>query len=202
MDVIDNGVERYPQPNVAHRRSICVAMGRICREKGCDIALRAARRAGRSLLLAGRVFPYPDHVAYFERKIQPLLDSSRRFIGPVNAVLRRRLLARASCVLIPSLAPETSSLVAMEAAMGGAPVIAFRSGALPQIVEHGRTGFLVNDEQEMAEAISRAGEIDSAECRRIAEERFSADAMCARYFELYQRMIAPAERSSDAHAVA
>jgi glycosyltransferase involved in cell wall biosynthesis len=140
------------------------------------------------MLLAGRVFPYPDHVAYYERELRPLLDSSRRFIGSVNAVWRRRLLARACCVLIPSQAPETSSLVAMEAAMTGAPVIAFRSGALPEIVEHGRTGFLVNDEQEMAEAISHAGGIDSEVCRRVAEQRFSADVMCARYFELYRRM--------------
>ena len=83
--------------------------------------------------------------------------------------------------------------------MAGAPVIAFKSGALPDIIEHGRTGFLVNDEREMAEAITLAGRIDPEVCSRTAEGRFSANAMCAQYVALYRKMISQA---SHEHAVA
>ncbi len=136
------------------------------------------------------MFPYPAHQDYFETRVRPLLDRARRFLGPVGFARKRRLLAAARCVLVPSLAPETSSLVAMEAAAAGTPVIAFRAGALPEIVEHGRTGFLVDSAREMAEAVRRAGEIDPETCRAVARTRFDRDTMVARYFAVYRRLAA------------
>jgi hypothetical protein len=103
---------------------------------------------------------------------------------------KRRLLAAARCLVVPSLVAETSSLVAMEALASGTPVIAFRSGALPEIVEDGRTGFLVDGVAEMADAMRRASEIDPEACRRAARERFTAERMCGEYLALYERLAA------------
>lgn len=184
---IENGVavERFGALEPWRDRRHALSLGRICPEKGYDIALDAARRAGAPMLLAGRVFPYDEHQRYFSEEIAPRLDDARRFIGPVSFEGKRRLLATARCLLVPSRAPETSSLVAMEALASGTPVIAFPSGALAEIVEHGRTGFLVHDEREMAHAIAAADDLDPAECRHAARTRFSRRRMLQRYLSLY-----------------
>jgi glycosyltransferase involved in cell wall biosynthesis len=170
------------------KRSFLIALGRICPEKGFHIALDAAKRADVPLLLAGQTFPYETHESYFAREIAPRLDDSRRFIGPIGLARKRRLLSAARCLLVPSLAPETSSLVAMEALACGTPVIAFPAGALPEIIEHGRTGFIVRDEREMAEAIREAARIDPEVCRAAARERFSLERTVERYFALYRKL--------------
>jgi glycosyltransferase involved in cell wall biosynthesis len=185
---VPNGVA-LDEPAARHaKRRFAMALGRICYEKGFHIALDAARRAGVPLLLAGETFRYEAHEKYFAQEIAPRLDQSRRFIGPIGLVRKRRLLSAASCLLVPSLAPETSSLVAMEALACGTPVIAFPAGALPEIVEHGRTGFIVQGEAEMAEAIHAAARIDPEVCRAAARERFSLERTVERYFGIYQNL--------------
>lgn len=188
VGVVENGVDLAALRPGGPRRGYALALGRICPEKGFHRALAACRRARVPMLLAGQVFPYPDHERYFRERVTPLLDGERRFIGPVDRAQKRRLLAAARCLLVPSEAPETSSLVAMEALACGTPVIAFRVGALVDIVEHGRTGYLVADETEMADAIAAAAHIHPAACRRAAEQRFSSAVMTARYVDLYQRL--------------
>jgi len=187
---ISNGVAVEALAGARHaRRGFALMLGRICAEKGQHLGLAAARMAGVPLLLGGRVFPYPEHEAYFAREVAPLLGSRHRFIGPLGFARKRRLLAAARCVLVPSRVPETSSLVAMEALACGTPAIAFRLGALPEIVEHGRTGFLVDDVVGMAEAIGAAGSIDPDHCRSVARERFSLPRTAAAYLDLYARLV-------------
>ncbi len=188
---IGNGVPLRDLAQARHaRRSFALVLGRICPEKGQHLALAAAHAAGVPLLLAGAVYPYPAHRAYAEAEVTPRLDGLRRWIGPAGFARKRRLLSAARCVLIPSLAAETSSLVAMEAAACGTPVIAFPNGALPEIVRDGITGFLVPDTATMAAAIRHAGEIDPAACRREAAARFDARDMAAAYLDRYQRLAA------------
>jgi hypothetical protein len=170
------------------KRPFALVLGRICPEKGVHLAIEAAKEAGLALLIAGEVFAYETHRRYFEEEVRPRLDERRRFIGPVGFTRKRRLLSAAQCLLIPSLAPETSSLVAREALACGTPVVAFPNGALPDTVEHGRTGLLVNDVHEMARAIREAPRLDPALCRRVARERFSLEAMIARYLATYDRL--------------
>lgn len=198
LPVIPNGVPVRQLSSARHAtRKFALQLGRICPEKGMHLALRAARQANMPLLIGGELFPYAGHVRYFEQDVRPLLDARRKFLGPLGFARKRRLLAAAHCLLVPSTAPETSSLVAMEAAACGTPVIAFASGALPEIVEHGRTGFVVRDADEMAEAIVRAQDIDPALCRAVAQRRFDVRTMTERYLAAY-RQLAPrgAERAA------
>lgn len=186
---IENGVD-IPPRKPHSRRGYALALGRVCPEKNFADALDAACRADCPLLLAGRAYEYPEHQQYFAREIAPRLDRSRRWIGCVEGARKRRLLAGARCVLIPSRIAETSSLVAMEALAAGVPVIAYPAGALPDIIEDGRTGFIAADVSSMARAISAAPRIDPEVCRRTARERFSAQRMVQEYLALYARLAA------------
>ncbi len=185
---IENGVDVDRLRIPLRKRDFALALGRICPEKGLHHALSAARAADVPLLLAGEVYQYEAHVQYFEQDIRPRLDRLRRFIGPATFRMKRRLLTSARCLLIPSLVAETSSLVAMEALSCGTPVVAFPSGALPEIIENGRTGFLVNDEYEMAQALQAARFLDPEVCRATARERFSAERMTRRYIDVYHAL--------------
>lgn len=183
---IPNGVP-VARLGAVHPRKcrFALTLARVCPEKGLHLALDAARAADVPMLLAGGVFPYPAHQDYFHAEILPRLDRRRRYLGPVGFARKRRLLAAARCLLVPSLVAETSSLVAMEAASCGTPVIAFRNGALPDVVEDGRTGFLVDDVAAMADAIRRVDLIDPAVCRETARRRFSIERMATAYIDRY-----------------
>ncbi len=185
---IENGVAENPSALRERRRGFALAIGRICPEKGFHDAIDAANSAQVPLLIAGQVFGWLEHRAYFEEFIRPRLNAWVRYIGALTGARKRRLLAQARCVLIPSRAPETSSLVAMEALAAGTPVLAYRSGALSDIVEHGVTGFLVEDAYAMADAIARCDEIDPATCVRRARERFPLARTLDAYLDLYRRL--------------
>jgi glycosyltransferase involved in cell wall biosynthesis len=194
LGFIPNGIDLSQYPTSRDPEHL-LFIGRICPEKGPDIALRVAHLLDLPLLVAGPVHPFPAHQEYFRTCVQPLLDSKRCYIGAIQLAQKVEMLASARAVLIPSLAPETSSLVAMEAAAAGAPVIAYRSGALPEIIVHGKTGFIVESEQQMAEAVSRVDLITAEACQKHSREQFDAGQMADRYLELYSRVIQHARRS-------
>ncbi|MBV8337020.1 MAG: glycosyltransferase [Alphaproteobacteria bacterium] len=185
---IENGVPVDELQARHAQRNFAVALGRICPEKGFHHALDAAGRAQVPLLLAGHVFPYEYHQRYFDDEIRRRLSSQARFLGAIGFARKRRLLTAARCLLVPSLVPETSSLVAMEALACGTPVVAFPAGALAEIIEPGVTGFLVDDTEQMAEAIPAAARLDREHCRAVARRRFPVERMVARYFVLYHQL--------------
>lgn len=187
---IPNGVDVVRLGGRTPKRNFALALGRICPEKGFHFALDAAKQADIDLLVGGEVHPYAAHEEYFQSEIVPRLDKRRRFVGKLDFKAKRRLLLEARCLLIPSTVQETSSLVAMEALAAGTPVIAFPSGALPEIIEDGITGYLVNDSHRMAQAIDRVSQLDPEACRREARRRFSAARMVERYLETYTNIIA------------
>jgi len=197
--VVENGVEVQALDCGAKKADFALVMGRICPEKNAHSALEAATKARLRVIIGGRVYPYRAHQQYFEEKIEPQLKKSvapaiHQFAGPLTPERRQLLLTQAKCLLHPTLAPETSSLVAMEALAAGTPVIAYRSGALSEIVEDGVTGFLVKDVDEMAEAIRKVDQISPATCHEAAERRFSKQHMIERYFDLYRRLLRESPR--------
>ena len=187
---IENGVDLDRYRPAAGRADYALTIGRVAEEKGFHDAIAAARRAAVPLVLAGRLYPYPEHRHYFETQVAPALDEEVRWVGAVSGKPKAKLIAEARCLLAPSTAPETSSLVAMEGLASGTPVIAYRSGALPEVVEDGVTGFIVDDAAGMADAIGRLEEIDPAACRAVAEARFSAARMTDEYLRLYRELAA------------
>jgi glycosyltransferase involved in cell wall biosynthesis len=194
--VVLNGVdtERY-RGNPGEKKFLLV-LTRICPEKGVHIALEVAHRLDRPLIIAGPVHPFRDHQIYFSEQVQPLLDEKRQYVGPVGIDVKAELLAGARCLLIPSLVAETSSLVAMEAISSGTPVVAFRSGALPEVIEHGETGFIVDCQDQMIEAVEHTDEISSETCRSAAKLRFDSRRMVNDYLELYDRICSVSSAST------
>ncbi|MDB6029779.1 MAG: hypothetical protein JWM16_117 [Verrucomicrobiales bacterium] len=194
LPVIENGVSEFFGQKMFRKCLYAICLGRICPEKGFHLAADAARQAGVPLILAGAVFPYQAHQDYFDNEIRPRLGPDCRFIGPIGFRQKHRWLGRARCLILPSLVPETSSLVAMEALACGTPVVAFTTGALPSIIDHGKTGFLARDLPEMAAAIRKVTQLDPQACRRAAQTRFSLQRMCTCYLECYQMLVRQTRR--------
>jgi glycosyltransferase involved in cell wall biosynthesis len=166
-------------------------LGRICEEKAPHLALEIAAQAEMPITLAGQVYPFSYHQQYFEREVAPRLRqiANAMFISSPSFAAKRKLLRQAKALLITSQAEETSSLVAMEAAASGTPVIAFRRGALPEIVRNRVTGLVVEDSKQAAEACRRIGEISNAACAAHACENFNAATMAESYARLYEYVL-------------
>ena len=191
---VANGVDvRRYAPGRA--RDYLLFLGRMCPEKGVETALDGAARAGARLLLAGELYPYPDHQSWFAERVRPRLGPRARWLGPVTGAPKARLLAGARAVLVPSLVPETGSLVTMEALASGTPVIGSDLGAIPDLIEEGVTGFLTppGDAEAMAAAIGRICDtLDRAAARATALRRFQVERTTDAYITLYRRLIAAA----------
>lgn len=166
-------------------------LGRFSPSKGADRAIEAARRAGRRLVLAGKV-DAPD-AEYYQRAIAPHVDGDRiRAVGEADAERKRELLANADALLFPIEWDEPFGLVMVEALAAGTPVVGFRQASVPEVIEDGRTGFVVDDVDGMVEAIGRLGEINRRACRAAAEERFTVGRMVDDVEAMYETVLARA----------
>ena len=195
--VIENGVSLERFHPEKKKGKYALAMGRICPEKGIHLALDAASAAGLPLFLAGTAFGYRSHQSYFEDAIRPRLRDGHRFLGAIGGVRKQKLLAGARCLVVASQVAETSSLAAMEALACGTPVVTFRVGALCELIDDGRTGFLVDTATDLPDAIRVSQKLGSAACRREAELRFSSEIMQAKYIDLYRKAAAKAVHSDN-----
>lgn len=163
-------------------------LGRICPEKRVDKAISIARRCGLPLKIAAKVDPVDRD--YFEQEIRPLLATPGiSYIGEITDAQKSEFLSGALALLMPMDWPEPFGLVMIEAMACGTPVIAFRRGSVPEIVEHGLTGFIAEDEAEAAGAVRRLPFLSRRTIRRHFEERFTARRMAEQYLDVYSELV-------------
>jgi glycosyltransferase involved in cell wall biosynthesis len=162
-------------------------LGRIAPEKGVDRAIRIARHCGTPLKIAAKV----DKVdrEYFDEKIEPQIRASNvEYIGEINDKDKSEFLSGAIALLVPIDWPEPFGLVMIEAMACGTPVIAYNRGSVPEVIDEGVTGFVVEDETGAIGAVDRLGQLSRAKIRRRFEERFTARRMAQDYLNVYRSL--------------
>ena len=194
--VIHNGVDVASFTFQARGGDGLVFLGRIEKGKGPDLAVATARKLGRPLTLAG---PIVDG-ELFETAIKPQLGEQIRYVGVVNHEQKNKLLGDAGCALLPFRGAEGFGMVSIEAMACGTPVVALASGALPEVVDNGITGFLANDPSELPELALQTAKLDRAQVRARVTRRFDLGVVGRNYVKLYEQIVAatPASRTSSA----
>jgi glycosyltransferase involved in cell wall biosynthesis len=163
-------------------------LGRISPEKGIERAIRIAAACGVKLKVAAKV----DNADrdYYATSVEPLLKNANvEFIGEINDAQKPAFLSGAKALLFPIDWPEPFGLVMIEAMACGCPVVAFRRGSVPEVMDDGVTGFIVENEHEAVEAIGKLHMIDRAEVRRVFERKWTARRMAEDYVAVYERLI-------------
>lgn len=169
-------------------------IGRISPEKRVDRAIRIALSAGIPLKIAAKV-DKPDR-EYFTAVIEPMLkEPSIEFLGEIAQSEKNDLLGHAYALLFPIDWPEPFGLAMIEAMACGTPVIAYPFGSVPEVVDEGQTGFIVNDEDQAVKALEKVARLDRMACRRVFEQRFSADRMAREYLAVYSYLCEPESTS-------
>ena len=164
-------------------------LGRISPEKRVDRAIALAKQLDMPLRIAAKV-DNADH-EYFETEIEHLLDHPLvEFLGEIGEGEKEEFLGNAYALVFPIDWPEPFGLVMIEAMACGTPVIAFEEGSVPEVIDHGVTGYIVNTTEEAAEAIQNIPKLSRRICRKIFEERFSSEPMARNYLKTYRRVIA------------
>jgi len=162
-------------------------MGRITADKGVHCAIEAAKIAGVNLRIAGTSYPSEG---YWQKSVEPHVNGeSIRYFGEMSFEAKIPLLQKAKALLFPISWNEPFGYAMIEAMSCGTPVIGFNNGSVPEIVQNGETGFVVENAEDMAEAIKNIGQIDRAKVRKRAERYFSAEKMVSGYEKIYQRVI-------------
>ena len=185
-----NAIPAEQWPYTTDKDDYLLAFGRVCEAKGFHNSIETAKRLDRRLIMAGVLQePYRE---YFEKHIEPHIDGEQIvYEGEVTMERKRELFAGASAFLFPITWPEPFGLVMIEAMACGTPVVAMRQGSVPEVVDDGKTGFVVDadDLDAFVAAVGRVGEIDPAVCRRTVEERFTVERMVADYEAIYRRYL-------------
>src|ERR1700733_7277061 len=182
LATVYNGIDLSLYPLRERGGDDLIFLGRIHPDKGIHLAIEVARLSGRRLIIAGII----QDQAYFREQVQPHLDDQQvRYIGPVGVAEKNELFARAGALLHLNTIPERFGLVLAEANAAGVPVIAMDLGSCREVIEEGRTGFLVHDVEQAVRALERLSEIDGSACRRRVEQHFSTETMVAAYEQVY-----------------
>lgn len=185
--VIHHGIAVEPIPVGPGGDAACF-VGRMHPTKGLPEAIEAAAAAGIPLRIAAKMQEQAEQ-EYFEEEVRPMLGSNAEYLGELSAEEKYELMGNSLALLNPIQWDEPFGLVMIEALATGTPVIATPSGSVSEIVEEGRTGFVRESRDELAEALANAGSLDRAACRASAEERFSAQRMAQDYVDFFEELL-------------
>jgi glycosyltransferase involved in cell wall biosynthesis len=162
-------------------------LGRMAPDKGPHRAIEVARKAGVRLLLAAKMREQWEH-SYFNEQVAPMLGADAVYLGEVPHERKLELLAQAKGLMFPIRWNEPFGMVMLESMACGTPVLAFPEGAVPEVVEDGKTGFLCEDEASMVDASSRIDDLDRSACRAAVEGYFSTRRMVSDHIDLYETL--------------
>ncbi|MGW4111409.1 glycosyltransferase family 4 protein [Actinosynnema sp. NPDC004786] len=182
-------VDRFPFRR--EKDDFALFLGRAAPYKGIPEAILAARAAGVRLRIAAKCREPEEH-DYFHREVEPLLGPDVEWLGEVDRDGKLELLTAARCLLFPIRWDEPFGLVMVEAMACGTPVVASRRGSVPEVVAHGETGFVCDDDAAMVDALRRVEELSPDRCRAEASGRFDVELMAARYENVYYEVVAEA----------
>ena len=191
VDTVYNGIDVdrykfYPQPE---NPPYLAFLGRLSPEKGPHLAIEIAKRSGWHLKLAGKVDPVD--VEFFEQQIKPHIDGKQiEYLGEANHDQKTFLMGNAVATLFPITWREPFGLVMIESMAVGTPVIAMKLGSTPEVIAHGKTGFLCESVEECIAALNKIDRIDRRACREYVQAKFSAQKMTEGYEAIYQKILA------------
>jgi glycosyltransferase involved in cell wall biosynthesis len=186
LATVYNGIDTTDFEFVSHPEEYLLYFGRIHHDKGTAEAIDIAKRTGHKLIIAGII----QDESYYREKIVPRLDDQIVYVGHAGPKKRKDLLGKAKALLHPINFNEPFGLSVAEAMLCGTPVIAFNKGAMPELILHHETGFLVNNIDEATEAVTQISQINRMDCYQWANSKFSAEKMTEDYLKLYRQILA------------
>jgi glycosyltransferase involved in cell wall biosynthesis len=192
VGTVHNAIDVEQYPFAAEKDDVVLWMGRFTPDKGPELAIDAARAAGVPIVLAGKRSE-PSEQEFFDAHIAPRLGDDARYVGEADGRLKRELCSRARALLFPIQWEEPFGIVMLEALACGTPVVATRRGSVPEVVEQGVTGVIVDPDagvEEIAAAVHAAVDIDSARCRASVRLRFTPEHMADGYERIYASVTA------------
>jgi glycosyltransferase involved in cell wall biosynthesis len=185
--VIHHGIDANDFPIGQGDGGYLLFLGRMSPDKGPHRAMEAAHKAHVPLIMCAKMRD-PWEFDYFDSHVRPYLNDDIQYLGEVPHERKLELLAGAAALLFPIMWNEPFGMVMIEALACGTPVLAFPEGAVPEVIEDGRTGFLCRDVADMAETIGKIGQIDRAVCRQAVEGYFSTGRMVREHLELFETL--------------
>ncbi|NHC15094.1 glycosyltransferase family 4 protein [Motilibacter sp. E257] len=185
---VHNAIDVSSFPFQPDKDDYLLWLGRFSPDKGAHLAIDAARKAGRWIVLAGKCSE-PAEKAYFESEIAPRLGEDVEYVGEADASFKRQLLAGAAALAFPVQWEEPFGMVMIEAMACGTPVVALRRGSVPEVVDHGVSGLIVDDYAGFADALRTADGLDPLRCRQQAQRRFDLPVMAAGYERVYRALV-------------
>jgi glycosyltransferase involved in cell wall biosynthesis len=192
VGTVHNAIPVGEYPYQPEKEDFALFLGRMSPDKAPHLAIEVARRAGLPVVIAAKCNEKPEW-RYAEEHVKPLLGNGAEWIGEADTATKKDLLARARCLLFPIQWDEPFGIVMVEALACGTPVVALRKGSVPEVVDHGTTGYVCDTLDEMVDAVHHVaftGAIDPAVCRRHAMAQFDVKRMVEDYELVYRRVLA------------